>query len=330
MVSITSTISTNSSKNGIVSYFSSMEEGKHGTVQTPFISAFQKIIAELVGTYIFIFVGCGSALVDRERTLTIVGIALTWGLSLMALVYTLGHVSGAHFNPAVTIAFAASRKLPLLHDSDLRLGPKLLGSAKSITYPAHRDRYKKISLDYLFPSLHGDSELMKKDELAKVPIYVFPQFLGSILASLTLRVLFNHQGDILPMLTQYKSPVTDFEAIFWEFIMTLILMFVICGAATDDRANKEVAGVAIGVTLVFEVLIAGPITGASMNPARSLGPAIVSGVYKNQWVFVIAPILGAMSATGIYSLLRQQKQEMLMSRALSLKHKMNAYDGEIM
>ncbi|CAN4118297.1 unnamed protein product [Withania somnifera] len=232
-----------------------MEEGKHGTVKTPCITSFQKFIAELVGTYIFIFVGCGSALVDRERALTIVGIALVWGLSLMALVYTLGHVSGAHFNPAVTIAFAAARKLPLLH----------------------------------------------------VPIYVLPQLVGSILACLTLRVLFNHQDDILPMLTQYKSPVTDFEAIFWEFILTLILMFVICGAATDDRATKEVAGVAIGVTLVFEVLIAGPITGASMNPARSLGPAIVSGVYKNQWVFVIAPILGAMTATGIYRLLRQPK-----------------------
>ncbi|XP_075087186.1 nodulin-26-like [Nicotiana tabacum] len=265
MASITSLVSTNSSKNGIVADFSSMEEGKHGVFRTPmkelspgaatFMSAFQKIVAELVGTYIFIFVGCGSALVDRERTLTIGGIAMAWGLSLMGLIYTLGHFSGAHFNPAVTIALAAARKLPLLH----------------------------------------------------VPMYVFPQFLGSTLACLTLSVLFNHQGDILPTLTQYKNPVTDFEAITWEFIMTLILMFVICGAATDDRASKEQAGVAIGVTLLFEVLIAGPITGASMNPARSLGPAIVSGVYKNQWVFVIAPILGAMTATGIYSLLRQPK-----------------------
>lgn len=79
-----------------------------------FNRAIMQIIAELVGTYIFIFVGCGSALVDRERTLTIVGIALAWGLSLMALIYTLSHVSGAHFNPAVTIAFAAARKLPLM------------------------------------------------------------------------------------------------------------------------------------------------------------------------------------------------------------------------
>lgn len=79
-----------------------------------FDRAIKQILAELVGTYIFIFVGCGSALVDRERTLTIVGIALAWGLSLMALIYTLGHVSGAHFNPAVTIAFAAARKLPLM------------------------------------------------------------------------------------------------------------------------------------------------------------------------------------------------------------------------
>nr|XP_009612690.3 nodulin-26-like [Nicotiana tomentosiformis] len=125
MASITSLVSTNSSKNGTVADFSSMEEGKHGVFRTPmkelspgaatFMSAFQKIVAELVGTYIFIFVGCGSALVDRERTLTIGGIAMAWGLSLMGLIYTLGHVSGAHFNPAVTIALAAARKLPLLH-----------------------------------------------------------------------------------------------------------------------------------------------------------------------------------------------------------------------
>nr|GMD91265.1 nodulin-26-like [Ipomoea batatas] len=220
-----------------------------------FISAFQKIIAELVGTYIFIFVGCGSALVDREKELTTVGIALAWGLPLMALIYTLGHVSGAHFNPAVTIAFGTSGRLPLV----------------------------------------------------QVPMYVVCQLVGSTLACLTLKVLFNHQNDIKPTLTQYNTPTTDLEAITWEFLMTFILMFVICGAASDDRANKELGGVAIGVTLLFEVLLAGPITGASMNPARSIGPAVVSGVYKNQWVFVVAPIVGAMAATLVYALLRSPK-----------------------
>ncbi|XP_019175190.1 PREDICTED: nodulin-26-like [Ipomoea nil] len=264
MSSIDSNVSGFSPKNKFGEFSIMEEETKHKHVfhsrefpreASAFISAFQKIVAELVGTYIFIFVGCGSALVDREKELTMVGIALAWGLPLMALIYTLGHVSGAHFNPAVTIAFGTSGRLPLL----------------------------------------------------QVPMYVVCQLLGSTLACLTLKALFNRQNDIKPTLTQYNTPTTDLEAITWEFLMTFILMFVICGAASDDRANKEVAGVAIGVTLLFEVLVAGPITGASMNPARSIGPAVVSGVYKNQWVFVVAPIVGAMAATLVYSLLRPTK-----------------------
>ncbi|KAK6131137.1 hypothetical protein DH2020_035120 [Rehmannia glutinosa] len=110
------------------------------------------------------------------------------------------------------------------------------------------------------------------------------------------------------MLTQYSSSsTTDVEALLWNFIITFILMFTISGVASDDKANIELCGVAIGGTLLFNVLIAGPITGASMNPTRSLGPAVVSGVYKNQWVYVVAPILGAMAASLIYSLLRPPK-----------------------
>ncbi|KAI7744477.1 hypothetical protein M8C21_004994, partial [Ambrosia artemisiifolia] len=215
------------------------------------------IIAELLGTYILIFTGCGAAMADRDRSLTIIGIAMVWGLCLMALIYTLGHISGAHFNPAVSIAFAAVGKLPLIH----------------------------------------------------VPMYVVSQLLGSTLACLTLKVLFDHQPDMLPTLTRFSNPVTDFEAFLWEFIITFILMFTINGAATDDRSSKELAGVAIGVTLMFNVIIAGPITGASMNPARSIGPAIVANEYENIWIFILSPILGALTATIVYSLLRQRKQQ---------------------
>ncbi|XP_052203569.1 nodulin-26-like [Diospyros lotus] len=220
-------------------------------------TAFQKILAEVMGTYVLIFAGCGAALVDRVTRLTIVGIAMVWGLALMAVIYAVGHISGAHLNPAVTIAFAASKRLPL----------------------------------------------------TQVPMYVLAQLLGATLACLTLRVLFNDQGDINPTVTQYSASTTDLQAIVWEFIISLILMFTICGSATDHRANKGLSGVAIGVTLLFNVLIAGPITGASMNPARSIGPAVVSGVYKNLWVYVVAPVLGTMAATLIYSLLRQPEPE---------------------
>ncbi|CAA2958361.1 nodulin-26-like [Olea europaea subsp. europaea] len=220
-------------------------------------SYYQKIIAEILGTYVLVFAGCGAALVDREKTLTVVGLAMVWGLALMAMIYALGHVSGGHFNPAVTIGFAAARKIPLVH----------------------------------------------------VPLYVLSQFLGSTLACLTLKVLFNDQADILPTLTHYSSSTTDLEAITWEFVITFIFMLTIRGVASDDRANNELAGVAIGATVIFNALVAGPITGASMNPARSMGPAIVSGVYKNQWVYVVAPILGAIAASLIYSLLQPWKPE---------------------
>lgn len=218
-------------------------------------SHFQKIVAELIGTFILIFAGCGSILVNKIQSLTIVGIGLVWGLVLIAMIYTVGHVSGAHFNPAVTLAFAATRKLPW----------------------------------------------------KQVPMYMLAQVLGATLASLTLRILFHEQDNIQPTVTQYKDTTSDLEAVAWEFIVTFILMFTISGVATDHRASKDVAGVVIGVTVLFNVVISGPITGASMNPARSIGPAVVSGVYKNLWVYIVAPIIGALAAAMVYSILRVPK-----------------------
>ncbi|XP_050212877.1 nodulin-26-like [Mercurialis annua] len=215
-------------------------------------SIFQKSVAELVGTYMLVFVGCGATLTDSIQKLNMVGIAIAWGLVLMALIYTVGHISGAHFNPAVSIALASTRKFPWKH----------------------------------------------------VPVYTLAQVLGSTLASLTLRVLFHKQDEIEIIVTQYKDSTSHLEAVIWEFMLTFFLMFSICGLATDHRSSKDLSGVAIGGTLMFDALLAGPITGASMNPARSLGPAVVSGVYKNLWVYIVSPIFGALAATLVYSLLR--------------------------
>ncbi|KAL2468102.1 Aquaporin NIP1-2 [Forsythia ovata] len=261
MANSPSTIISFSSKQNLPTDLSISEEAKGQSAQefppTASVSPlyYQKIIAEILGTYVLVFAGCGAALVDREKTVTVVGLAMVWGLALMVMIYALGHVSGGHFNPAVTIGFAAARKLPFIH----------------------------------------------------VPLYVLSQCLGSILACLTLKVLFNDQADILPTLTTYSSSTTDLEAIIWEFIITFILMLTIRGVASDDRANNELSGVAIGATVLINALVAGPITGASMNPARSIGPAVVSGVYKNQWVFVVAPTIGAIAASLIYSLLQPLK-----------------------
>ncbi|XP_042033334.1 nodulin-26-like [Salvia splendens] len=237
---------------------------KHHQPLTP--SHFQKIIAEVVGTYVFVFAGCGAALVYREDT-TALAAAFIPALALMAMIYAVGHVSGAHFNPAVTVAFAVARRLPFV----------------------------------------------------QVPIYVLSQLFGSTLASFTLRLLFRHQINFVPMLTQYSPTSTsDLEAIVWEFILTFILIFTIFGVASDDRANNALCGVAIGGALLLNALIGGSITGASMNPARSLGPAITIGAYKNQWVYVIAPLLGGVAASLIYSLLRPLQSQSQNTRVKSV------------
>ncbi|PKI35846.1 hypothetical protein CRG98_043755 [Punica granatum] len=213
-------------------------------------SNFQKLVAELVGTYVLIFAGCGAALVNQIQSLTIVGIGLVWGLVLMVMIYAVGHISGGHFNPAVTISLAASRQLS------------------------------------------------------------WKLFLGAMGASLTLRALFHGpDSNIKAMATQYKDTTTDLEAIAWEFIITFFLVFTICGVATDPRASKGSSGAAIGGTVMFNVMIAGPITGASMNPARSVGPAIVSGEYKNLWVFMVSPVVGGLAAALVYGILREPQTE---------------------
>ncbi|WMV35656.1 hypothetical protein MTR67_029041 [Solanum verrucosum] len=172
-----------------------------------------------------IFAGCAAIIlnINKNNVVTLPGIASVWGLVVMVLIYSVGHVSGAHFNPAVTIAFATSKMFPWI----------------------------------------------------QVPAYILVQVVGSILASGSLRLIFNGKED------QFVGTVpagTNLQALILEFIATFYLMFVIAGVATDDRAMKHLSGVAIGATVSLDILFSGPLTGASMNPARSLGPAIVTGV----------------------------------------------------
>ncbi|CAO2823479.1 unnamed protein product [Amaranthus hypochondriacus] len=211
----------------------------------------QKMIAEMMGTYFLIFAGCAAVTVNlnAEKVVTLPGIAIVWGLVVMVMVYSVGHISGAHFNPAVTIAFATCRRFPW----------------------------------------------------KQVPAFVICQVVGSTLASGTLRLVFNgHQ-------TQFAgtSPAgSDLQSFVIEFIITFYLMFVISGVATDNRAIGELAGLAVGSTVLLNVMFAGPISGASMNPARSLGPAIVSNHYKSIWIYLVAPTAGAIAGAMVYNLIR--------------------------
>ncbi|KAL3820221.1 hypothetical protein ACJIZ3_006126 [Penstemon smallii] len=217
-------------------------------VTIPFI---QKIIAETLGTYFLIFAGCAAVVVnaDKEKVVTLPGISIVWGLVVMVMVYSVGHISGAHFNPAVTIAFATCKRFPW----------------------------------------------------KQVPAYLFAQVLGSTLASGTLRLLFagrhDHFAGTLPTGSEVQSLVV-------EFIITFYLMFVISGVATDNRAIGELAGLAVGATVLLNVMFAGPISGASMNPARSLGPAIVSSNYRSIWIYLLGPTAGAISGAWVYNIIR--------------------------
>jgi len=193
---------------------------------------------------------------QNDNVVTLPGIAIVWGLTIMVLIYSLGHISGAHINPAVTIAFASCGRFPL----------------------------------------------------KQVPAYVISQVIGSTLAAATLRLLFGLDHDVCSGKHDVfigSSPVgSDLQAFTMEFIVTFYLMFIISGVATDNRAIGELAGLAIGSTVLLNVLIAAPVSSASMNPGRSLGPALVYGCYKGIWIYLVAPTLGAIAGAWVYNTVR--------------------------
>ncbi len=199
----------------------------------------RKLAAEAFGTFALVFAGTGAIVINDVSggTVSHVGVALTFGLIVLAMIYSLGDVSGCHLNPAVTLGFFAARRF----------------------------------------------------EQRWVAPYIISQCLGAILASITLRVLFPLHatlGATLPAGSELQSFVL-------EFFLTLILMFVILSVSSGSRETGLMAGVAVGSVIALGALFAGPISGASMNPARSFAPALVSLRFESLWVYLTAPILGA-------------------------------------
>ena len=202
-------------------------------------------LAELFGTFVLVFAGTGAIVIDATSggAVTHVGVALTFGLVVLALIQALGDASGAHLNPAVTVGFWLGRR-----------------------FPARR-----------------------------VVPYIVAQCVGALLASLALRLLFPESttlGATLPAGSELQSALL-------EFVLTLFLMFVILSVATGAKEKGSLAGITIGAVVGLEALFAGPISGASMNPARSLGPALVSGHTSSLWIYLVAPTLGAALAVGL-------------------------------
>lgn len=210
----------------------------------------RKAVAEAVGTFALVFAGCGSIMVAERfpGTVPVSIIPIVFGLVVAAMIYAVGHISGAHFNPAVTFAFAIARHFP------------------------------------------------GKD----VVVYWAAQFLGALAAIFLLYL-------ILPKGVEYGATIPKVDllpAVIWESILTFFLMFVIIAVATDTRAEGTMAGAAIGATVMLAAFVGGPVTGASMNPARSLAPAIAQGRLDVFWVYVLGPLFGAALAALLYNWIR--------------------------
>ena len=217
-----------------------------------------KLTAEFMGTYILVFAGTGAVVVESlTGAMGHVGIALTFGLVVTALIYAFGHISGAHFNPAVSIAFVVMK------------------------------------------------EFDKKELLP----YILAQVLGAILASATLYFLFIEEINTMVDVAYLGAtlPRGSWEQSFvFESILTFILMLIISSSAVHAKAVKSFAGIAIGFTVGLEAMFAGPICGASMNPARSIAPALVSGNLEYLWLYIVATILGAVSSVFVYNIINDK------------------------
>jgi aquaporin NIP len=202
----------------------------------------RKLIAEAFGTFALVFAGTGAIIINDTTggTISHVGVALTFGLIVLAMIYAIGDVSGAHLNPAVTIGFWAARMF----------------------------------------------------EGRQVLPYILSQCAGAALASGTLKILF----PIHPTLGATLPAGPALQSFVLEIILTLILMTVILSVSTGSQEKGRLAGVVVGAVIALEALFAGPVSGASMNPARSLMPALASGRVEHLWVYLTAPVVGALLA----------------------------------
>lgn len=206
--------------------------------------------AEALGTFFLVLIGPGAAVVDAYSggQLGTVGVSLAFGFVVTAMIYALGHLSGAHINPAVTLGLWSARQFPAA---------------------------------------------------GTVP-YILAQCSGAVAASIILRSTFGQVGNLGATLP--RIPTSSAFAVEW--LLSFVLMFVIMGAITNRRTGVDLAALMVGLTVGFCALVGGPITGGSMNPARSLGPALVGGHWRGHWIYWLAPITGMMVGAQVYLLLQ--------------------------
>ncbi|KAL1809578.1 hypothetical protein ACET3Z_026568 [Daucus carota] len=213
----------------------------------------KKVFAEMIATYLLVFVTCGAAALSEndESKVAKLGASLAGGLIVTVMIYAVGHISGAHMNPAVTLAFAAFRHLPW----------------------------------------------------SFVPVYVLGQLTGALSAAFTLRVIL-HPIKNLGTTTPSGS---DSQALIMEIVVTFSMMFIASAVSTDTAAIGDLGGVAVGSAVCITSILAGPVSGGSMNPARTIGPAVASSVYKGLWVYIVGPVTGTLLGILSYDFIRTDK-----------------------
>lgn len=214
-----------------------------------------KLAAETVGTFALVFAGCGAVMVQERfpGAMASAAIPVVFGLAVAMMIYAVGHISGAHFNPAVTLAFAAAKRFP---------ARQILG-------------------------------------------YWAAQFAGAVSAIMALEFL-------LPQGLKYGATVPavpHWQALGWEVILTFFLMFVIISVATDARAVGTMAGAAIGAAVMLAAFVGGPVSGASMNPARTLAPALAQAEFSGLWIYFAGPMTGAVLAAWLYEWIRCESED---------------------
>ncbi len=215
----------------------------------------KKYIAEIIGTFALIFCGCGAMTINEitNGAISHVGVAATWGLIVMGMIYAFGEISGAHFNPAVTIAFAFAKKFAW----------------------------------------------------KEVPKYISAQLIGAIFASFLLWFLFPESqflGETTP-----AEGFPPYKAAILEFLLTFFLMVTIINVSTGSKEIGTMAAIAVGGIILLEAMFAGPMTKASMNPARSIAPALFTGNFEHLWLYIAAPILGAIVAVSTCKLVKDDQ-----------------------
>jgi aquaporin NIP len=217
------------------------------------VALWRRATAEALAAFALVFAGCGAIVTDAsyDGTLGAVGVSLVFGLIIMAMIYAVGHLSGAHINPAVTVAFTLTRHFAL------------------------------------------------RDAAA----YIAAQLAGAIAGALLLLALWPDQP---AQLGATVPSVGAGSAFVYELVLTALLMFVIISVATDTRAVGAAVAIAIGSAVGLDALFGGPVTGASMNPARSFGPALVAGEWTDFWIYVAGPLAGAALGAFAYQLVRDE------------------------